>query len=146
MLGAEMLFTAGTGNVCQTAKETLISAVGAENTQRVTEEMREKLAALPRASDRAAAIDFVHELKGRGSWAIDPANLTALLAVRYGASPVSEFTDGHVSKYEGTSDPKLLGVELSLKVPRSWKEMPAIGRMWSASGSMRSAPASTRSC
>ena len=124
ILRAEILFTAATGNVCQTAKDTLIAAVGEENAQRVTNQMREKSADLVRASDEAAAIGFVHELEARAGWAIDPANLPALLAVRYGAGPAGEFIDGHVVRYEGVGDPKLLGVELNLKVPLSWKEIP----------------------
>jgi len=124
MQRAEMLFDAGTSNVCQTAMETLIAAVGAGNAQRLTEQLRVELAGPARALDRSAAIGFIHELEARAGWVIDAANLPAILAVRYGASPASEFTDGHVGKYVGIRDSKLLGVELSLKVPLSWKEMP----------------------
>ena len=138
MQRAELLFTAGTGNVCHTAKETLVDAIGAENARRVTDQMREQFTGIVHAPDRATAIGFIHELEARANWVIDPAILPALLAVRYSASPVSEFADGHVGRYEGAGDPKLLGVELSLKLPISWKEKagdrPHVVRKWVEKG------------
>lgn len=135
---AEMLFAAGTGDVCQIAADTLVAAIGADNVQQLTEKARDKIATIVGTPDRAAAMAFIQEIEARSHWAIAPDDLTALLAVRYGSSPEREFTDGHISIYQGDGDPKLMGERLTLKTPLSWKELPGdrphVVRKWVEQG------------
>lgn len=122
MVRAELLFKTGTGDVCGTAEETARTALGPKAVQQLRDKLNAETEALMIPLSETTALGFISELEGRAKWVVDADNLPALLAVRYGLDPAQEIVDGHVSTYVGSGDPKLLGLELRLDLPISWKQ------------------------
>lgn len=80
------------------------------------------------------AANFLVKVKARSKGEIESPVLEYLLAVKYTANPVGEFTDGFRQRYGTDGTGKSQGIKLNLKLPRSWAakegERPHIVQKW----------------
>lgn len=80
------------------------------------------------------AENFLQQVKGRSNGEIESPVLEYLLAVKYTANPVGEFTDRFRQRYETDGMGKSQGIKMNLQLPRSWLgadgERPHIVQKW----------------
>lgn len=94
--------------------------------------LRETLGRQPITRDIAA--NFLEQVKTRSKGEIESPVIEYLLAVKYAANPVGEFTDGFRQRYQTDGAGKSQGIKLTLQLPRSWAskegERPHIVQKW----------------
>lgn len=83
---------------------------------------------------REIATNFLEQVKARSKGEIESPVLEYMLAVKYTANPVGEFTDGYRQRYQTDDTGKSQGIKLNLQLPRSWAakegERPHIVKKW----------------
>ena len=78
--------------------------------------------------------NFLQQVKGRSKGEIESPVLEYLLAVKYTANPVGEYSDRFRQRYETDGTGKSQGIKVNLQLPRSWLrkdgERPHIVQKW----------------
>ena len=139
--GARLGFQVTFGDVKERLEQELTQAVGAPMFADVRSQLEKQLAAQLREQRLTPELaqQFIGIVNARAKGQeVDSGILRYLLAVRYAASPASEYANGFRQRFRTDGAGKSQGVRLSLQVPRSWLEQegerPHIVRKWVSEG------------
>ncbi len=82
------------------------------------------------------ALKLLEQVKARSKGEIESPVLEYLLAVKYTANPVGEFSDGFRQHYSTDGKGKSKGIKLRMQIPRSWAgkvgDRPHIVQKWTS--------------
>ncbi len=138
---SRMMFDATFGDSLRGIEADLTKTLGANATQQIASEGRKRLLPILEKNkfSQADAQQFIETVKSRTKGEnVEPDVLETLLANKYKANPVAEFSDGWRQRYKTDGGGKSLGLQISMQLPKSWRakegERPHIVQKWVSEG------------
>ncbi len=138
---SRLMFDTTFGDSLRAIEAELTKTLGANAAQQIASEGRKKLLPILEKNklSQADAQKFIETVKSRTQGEnIEPDVLETLLANKYRANPVAEFTDGWRQRYKTDGSGKSLGLQISMQLPKSWRakegERPHIVQKWRSEG------------